>query len=55
MSDKVKRSSEQPHKKGANPHDPAIKHEKLGGKRSRSKDIHEDRGIRKQKLAKPKR
>ncbi|MDA1369373.1 MAG: hypothetical protein O2971_01230 [Proteobacteria bacterium] len=50
----MKRSSEQPHKKRANQHDPAIKHEKQDSKRSRSKDIHEDRETRKQKLAKPK-
>jgi hypothetical protein len=54
MNEKTKRSPKQPHKKGANRHDPAIKHDKLGGKRSRSKDIREDRGIRKKKLAKPK-
>lgn len=54
MSDKAKRSPKTPHKKGADRHDPAIKHDKVAGKRATSKDIHEDRGIRKKKLAKPK-
>ncbi len=54
MNDKVKRSPKQPYKKGSNNHDPAIKHDKEADKRSNPKDIHEDRGIRKKKLAKPK-
>jgi len=54
MSDKAKRSPNPPHKKGANRHDSAVKHDKAKGKHSTSKDIHEDRGVRKKKLSKPK-
>ena len=54
MSDKGKRSTKAPHKKGVDRHDPAVKHDKEPGKHHQSRDIREDRGIRKQKLGKPK-
>ena len=59
MGDKLKgptggRQEKQPHKKGADRHDQAIKHEKTKGKGHTSKDIREDRGIRKAKLTRPK-
>lgn len=54
MSDKGKRSPETPHKKGADRHDPATKHDKKPGKHATSKDIHEDRSIRQHKLGKHK-
>lgn len=52
MSKKSKRSTDKPHKLGADRHDPAIKHEKADGKK-RHKDIHEDRSQRQHKLGKP--
>ncbi|MFM1896665.1 MAG: hypothetical protein RLZZ385_1739 [Pseudomonadota bacterium] len=52
---KGKRSTDTPHKKGPDRHDPAVKHDKVTSKHAhtKDKDIHEDRGIRKQKLSKP--
>jgi hypothetical protein len=54
MSDKSKRAAEQAHKKGADRHDRAKKHDKVSGKHKTSKDIHEDRSIRQHKLGKSK-
>ena len=55
MTDKGSRSPEVPHKKGPDRHDPAIKHDKEPGGRRHSRDVHEDRGVRKSKLGRPKR
>jgi hypothetical protein len=58
MSDDVKQtdseSHKQSHKLGADRHDPAKNPDKEHGKHKTSKDIREDRGIRKHKLAKHK-
>jgi hypothetical protein len=56
MSDEVKKTGNQPqkepHKLGADRHDPAKNPEKEQGNHKTSKDIREDRGIRKHKLGK---
>ena len=63
MSDKTRQSEQpesddkaedQPHKLGANRHDPAAKPQKEQGEHKTSKDIREDRGIRKHRLGKHK-
>ena len=58
MSDNGKKPDESSHKLGADRHDPAKKStresEKEHGKHKTSKDIREDRGIRKHKLGKHK-
>lgn len=55
MSHGSKRSTATSRKKGANRNEPAIKHDKVPGKHihDTDHDIHEDRGIRKQKLGRP--
>lgn len=53
MTDKSKTDTAQPHKKGANRHDPAVKRGKVKEGHKISKDIHEDRSIRKKKLGGP--
>lgn len=52
MTGTNKSDQTQPHKKGPDRHDPAVKRGKETGSHKQSKDIHEDRGIRKNKLGK---
>ena len=47
-------AEDQPHKLGANRHDPAKNPQKEHGEHKTSKDIREDRGIRKHRLGKHK-
>jgi len=54
MTGGSKRSKQEPHKKGPDSHDPAVKHEKVRGGHNQAKDIHEDRATRQRKLGKEK-
>ena len=54
MSNDVKQTDRESHKLGADRHDPAKNPEKEPGRHKTSKDIREDRGIRKHKLGKHK-
>jgi len=54
MSDDAKKSAGKSHKLGADRHDPAQKPAKEPGQHKTTKDVREDRGIRKHKLGKHK-
>jgi hypothetical protein len=54
MSDDAKKSAGKGHKLGADRHDPAQKPAREAGQHKTTKDVREDRGIRKHKLGKHK-